>query len=238
MGLRSHEQHALLTDYDNSAAYSQAFYTLFANIRFHWESEQRAATQELVTMVGPQVHTLVITSASAYKDQLTVAANLAIVAAQSGSETILIDADLRTPGVRQCFGLAPSAGLSELLEEKELTNQRIAACLQPTFVPGLRVLSAGSVQEQGTALMLSPRLETLTTGIREIVAASDKQPGIVIYHSAPVLAGPEASLVGALAEQTVLTVIMGQTTRAQARQAQEQLQQAHIKLAGVIMLHP
>ncbi len=238
MGSDSHEQHALLTDYANAAAYSQAFYTLFANIRFHWESEQRAAVQELGATSGSQVHTLLITSASAYKDQLTVAANLAIVAAQSGSETVLVDADLRTPSVRQCFGLAPSPGLSELLEEKDLTMQSITACLQPTFVPGLRVLSAGTIREQGTALMLSPRLEAVTTGVREIVAASDKQPGIVIYHCAPVLSGPDASLVGALAEQTVLTVIMGKTTRAQAKQAQEQLQQAHIKLAGVIMLHP
>lgn len=238
MGSRSQEQHALLTDYENSAAYSQAFYTLFANIRFHWENEQRASTQEKAVPAAPHVHTLLITSASAYKDQLTVAANLAIVAAQSGSETILVDADLRVPGLRQRFGLAENAGLSDLLEEKELTMSKIAACLQPTFVPGLRVLSAGSVREQGTALMLSSHLEAVTTGIREILAASEKQPGVAIYHSASVLSGPDASLVGALAEQTVLTVIMGQTTRAQARQAQEQLQQAHIKLAGVIMLNP
>jgi succinoglycan biosynthesis transport protein ExoP len=238
VGSRSQEQHALLTDYENSTAYSQAFYTLFANIRFHWENEQRASAQEKAATSTPQVHTLLITSASAYKDQLTIAANLAIVAAQSGSETILVDADLRMPSLRQRFGLAASAGLSDLLEEKELTAPKIAACLQPTFVPGLRVLNAGSVREQGTALMLSSHLEAVTAGIREILAASDKQPGVAIYHSAPVSSGPDASLVGALAEQTVLTVIMGQTTRAQAKQAQEQLQQAHIKLAGVIMLHP
>jgi len=45
-------------------------------------------------------------------------------------------------------------------------------------------------------------------------------------------------LLGALTDQTVLTVIVGQTTRVQAKQAQEQLEQAHVKLAGVLMLHP
>ncbi|HEU5382602.1 MAG TPA: CpsD/CapB family tyrosine-protein kinase [Ktedonobacteraceae bacterium] len=238
MGSRSQEQHALLTDYDHSSAYSQAFYTLFANIRFHWENEQRASAQEDVEPSLPQIHTVLITSASTYKDQVTVAANLAIVAAQSGSETILVDADFQKPGLRQRFGLADSSGLSDLLEDNALTTQKIEACLQQTFVPGLRVLSAGSVREPGTALMLSPRLETVTTGIRELLASSDAQSGVVIYHCAPVLSGPDASLVGVLTEQTILTVIMGQTTRAQARQAQEQLQQAHIKLAGVIMLYP
>lgn len=236
MGLHSHEQHALLTDYENATAYSQAFYTLFANIRFHRESEQLAVESE--PMASSLVHTLSITSASTYQDQLTVAANLAIVAAQSGLETVLVDADLHTPSMRQRFGLGSSAGLGELLQEKDLTAQRIAACFQPTFVPGLRVLSAGAMLNQGTALLLSPRLEAVTTAIREIVAASHQRPGMVIYHCASVLSGPTASLIGALAEQTVLTVIMGQTTRAQAKQAQEQLQQARIKLAGVIMLHP
>jgi protein-tyrosine kinase len=229
VGSRSHEQHALLTDYENVTAYSQAFYTLFANIRFHRESEQTGISQ---------VHTLAITSASAYQDQLTIAANLAIAAAQSGFETVLVDTDVHTSSMQQRFGLEPSAGLSDLLEEKTLTTQQITACLQQTFVPHLRVLGVGTLLKQSTALLLSPHLEAVTTAIREVVAASEKQPSIILYHCASVLSGPAASLVGALAEQTVLTVIMGETTRAQAKQAQEQLQQAHIKLAGVIMLHP
>ncbi|MGH2506145.1 MAG: hypothetical protein ACRDHZ_01785, partial [Ktedonobacteraceae bacterium] len=158
--------------------------------------------------------------------------------AQSGYETVLVDADLCTPSLRQHFGLGPSAGLGDLLEEKDLTTQSVSACLQPTFVPGLRVLNAGTVLKQGTTLLLSPRLEAVIAGIRETVATSEQQPGMIMYHCASVLSGPAASLVGALVEQTVLTVIMGKTTRAQAKQAQEQLQQAHIKLAGVIMLHP
>ena len=53
----------------------------------------------------------------------------------------------------------------------------------------------------------------------------------------PVLAGADASLIAALVEKTFLSIIVGHTTRAQARQAQEQLQRAHAKLAGIIMLN-
>ena len=236
VGSRSQEQHALLTDYDNTAAYSQAFYTLFANIRFHWENEQRLPADEKPT--APRVHTLLVTSASPYKDQATVAANLAIVAAQSGAETILVDANFRFPSICQRFGLKPGAGLSDLLEAGDVTPQKIASCLQETFIPGLRILGTGSESTQGPALLLSPHLKMVATGLSELLAASEKQSGLVIYHSASVLSGADASLIGALTEQTVLTVIMGKTTRAQAKQAQEQLEQAHINLAGVIMLHP
>lgn len=236
MGLRSQERHALLTDYDNTTAYSQAFYTLFANIRFHRESTQLEAASEKQML--PQVHTLLVAAASPYKDQPTVAANLAIVAAQSGSETILVDADLRASAMRQRFGLPQQEpGLSELLEEEHITAQKILSSVQPTFVPGLRVLGTGAISTQSTALLLSPRLSEITTAIRELLLTSGKPSGMIIFHSAPVLSGADASLIGVLTEQTVLTVVLGQTTRAQGKQAQEQLLQARIKLAGVIMLH-
>lgn len=234
MGSPAQEQYALLTDYDTTTAYAQAFYTLFANIRFRWEDEQISPEQPDTS----RVHTLLITSASAYKDQATVAANLAIVAAQSGAETILVDANLRSPGIRQRFGLTPNTGLSDLLAEGEVTPQKITDCLQPTFVPGLRILEAGTKQSQGPALLLLPHLEEVITGIRAVLASSEKSPAIAIFHSASALAGADAALIGAHTEQTVLAIVMGKTTRAQARQAQEQFDQAHIKLAGVIMLHP
>lgn len=234
MGLRTQEQRALLTDYDTDIAYSQAFYTLFANIRFHWESEQ--TNQEELSQA--RVHTLQVTSASPYDGQGTVAANLAIVAAQSGAETILVDAHLRAPSLCQRFGLAVGAGLSDLLENGDVTPQKIATCLQPTFVPGLRVLGAGSAPLPGSALLLSPHLSAVVAALRELLAASNKQTGIALFHSAPVLSGADASLIGTLTDQTVLAIIMGQTTRVQAKQAQEQLEQAHTRLAGIVMLHP
>jgi Mrp family chromosome partitioning ATPase len=234
VGSRTQEQRALLTDYETGAAYTQAFYTLFANIRFHWESEQPRQERELAT----QVHTLLVTSASSYSSQATVAANLAIVAAQSGAETILVDADLRMPAIRQCFGLTAGPGLSDLLEDGAVSPQKIATCLQPTFVPGLRVLGAGNAPVQGAALLLSPHLEQVVAGLRDLLASSGKLSGVALFHSTSVLSGADASLIGALTDQTVLAVIMGQTTRAQAKQAQEQLEQAHTRLAGVVMLHP
>ncbi|HEX7737267.1 MAG TPA: CpsD/CapB family tyrosine-protein kinase [Ktedonobacteraceae bacterium] len=234
MGSRIQEQRALLTDYDTDTAYSQAFYTLFANIRFHWESE--AGSQDMPPT--NTVHALQVTSASAYSGQATVTANLAIVAAQSGSETILVDADLRAPALRQRFGLSSGAGLSDLLKKGDITPQRIATCLQPTFVPGLRVLGAGDAPVQNSALLLSPHLGQVVTGLRDLLAASGRGSGVALFHSAAVLSGADAALIGALTDQTVLAIIVGQTTRLQAKQAQEQLEQAHTKLAGVVMLHP
>jgi Mrp family chromosome partitioning ATPase len=228
VGSRSKEQYTLLTDYDLNTAYSEAFHTLFANIRFNWESD----TTEL-----SHVHTLLLTTPSDYVEQAAIVANLAIVAAQSGTTTILVDADLRTPRLQQRFGLNRSAGLSNLLEETSITPQKVADNLQSTFIPGLRLLGTGNSSVQGAALLLSPKLEECMCSIRQVLVESESNPGVVIYHSPPVLVGADASLIGALAEQSLLTIIADHTTREQAKQAQEQLERAHAKLAGVVMIN-
>jgi len=149
-----------------------------------------------------------------------------------------VDADLRTPGLQQRFGLEKATGFSDLLAETSITPQKVVDHLQSTFVPGLRVLCAGTSTMQGTTLLLSPKLEGCMYSIRQVLVDAENTPGIVIYHSPPVLAGADASLLGALVEQTLLTIIAGRTTREQAKQAQEQLERAHTKLAGVVMLNP
>ena len=225
MGNRSNEQYSLLTDYDTDTAYSEAYHTLFANIRLNWDS---ASTKQ---------HTLLLTTPTAHAEQAAAVANVAIAAAQSSVATLLVDADLRSPGLQQRFGLTKGPGLSDLLAEESISPEKIPSYLQSTFIPGLQVLGAGTSSTQGALLLLSPKLEEVVNCICEYQAASETQPGIVIFHSPPVLASADASLIGALVEQTFLSIIVGHTTRAQAKQAQEQLQRAHAKLAGIIMLN-
>ena len=224
MSIRSPEQVALLTDYDTGSAYSAAYYTFYANIQFNWNNEQRT-------------HTLLLTPPAKYAAQATVAANTAIVAALSGMPTILVDADLRTPGLEQRFGLEKNTGLSDLLTMpvESLTPRKVQEHLRETFVDGLRVLSAGTVVE-GPPLLLSPKLQVVVQHLSLLLSEAENAKGVVIFNSAPVLAGPDASLVGALVEQTILTIGKGRTTRSQAKQAQEQLERAHANLVGIAML--
>lgn len=228
MGNLPKEQYALLTDFDLNTSFSEAFHTLFANIRFNWDT---------YTTERPYVHTLLLTSVSEHAEQSAVAANLAIVAAQSGYKTILVDADLRTPSLQKRFGLENSVGLSDLLEDISITAQKVSAHLQPTFIPGLQILASGTSTSAGVTLLLSPNLEECMGCIHKILEQPGNAPGFVIYHSPPVLAGADASLIGALTEQVLLTVVAGHTTRAQAKEAQEKLEQAQAKLVGSIMVN-
>lgn len=226
MSIGSSEQVALLTDYDPQSAYSQAYYTLYANIRFSWDSEKS------------KQHTVLLTTPSAIPIQATIAANVAIAAAQSGTSTVLVDANLRAPELEQRFGLGKGAGLYELLAAGPVSTQKIASYLQATFIPGLRLLSAGNSGKtsEEANLLSSVQLEDVVRCLRAYLAETETQPGIVIFHGAPVLSGPDASCIGALVDQTILAIAKGRTTRTSAKQAQEQLQRAHVQLTGIVLL--
>ncbi len=224
MSIPSQEQVTLLTDYDAESTYSIAYQTLYANIRFNWDSERI------------KQQTLLITTPVATPRQSEVVANVAIVAAQSGTPTIVVDANFRSPGLQQRFGQGESKGLSDLLTGNVPPPQALGAYLCATFIPGLRLLYTGKAPIQTPNPLLSENLRDVIAGLRQFLAETENKPSVVIFNSPPVLAGLEASAISSLVEQTFLTLIRGRTTRTQAKQAQEQLQRAHAKLAGVILL--
>jgi len=211
VSIRSQEQVALLTDYDADSAFCSAYQTLYANLRFNWSNELR------------QQRTLLITSPVAHVAQSTVAANVAIAAAQSGTPTILVDADLRAPGLAQRFGIGEHVGLRELLLLKEpLTFQQLEGYLSDTFIADLRLLSAGTAAASaGTTPLLSAQLSQVIDCLRQYLNTTKDGPGFIVFKTSAVLVGPDASLLGAQVEQTILTIAKDRTTRAQAKQAQE-----------------
>lgn len=242
VGNHSHQQHTLLTDYPTDSPYSESYRTLYANIRLHWHSNPESAMPTDVINHVPtepttaQCHTLLLTTPTTHIGHTTIAANLAIIAAQCGNPTILIDADLRTPTLQQRFGLSKNTGLSELLTEEAITPQKVASHLQATFVPHLQLLCAGTSTTPAAELLFSPKLPEILSSIRQLLLeAPETKTSIVIFNSPPVLGSADATLIGAHVEETFLTIAAGHTTRTQAKQAQEQLQRVHIKLTGIIV---
>ncbi len=224
MGTHPQEQFTLLTDYDPDSPYAVAYQTVYTNIRSHWESEHNKQL------------TISLTTPTGYKGQAAVAANIAIAAAQSGTPTILVDANLSAPSLR--FTSEDRAGLSDLLSRETITAQTLTPYLHKVFVPGLYVVCGGKAlsQTQERNRLLATKLRDVLLGLRAFLADIQSAPGIIIVHSPPVLSGAETALIGTLTDQTFLAVVSGLTTRTQALQALEQLQRANVQIAGTITL--
>ena len=86
-----------------------------------------------------------ITSCGRGEGVTTVAINLAIVAARSGSRRVLlVDANMSHPAVVKYLGLKSTVGLTDVLGGETMLGD----CLQSTSVDGLSVLSAGTIKKQ------------------------------------------------------------------------------------------
>lgn len=224
MAIPSHEQVALLTDYDTSSAYSTAYYQLYTNIRLHWNDEHT------------KQHTVLLATPTQYAGQAAAVANIAIAAAQNGTPTIVVDANRQRPSLQQRFGISEHKGFTDLLQETSITSEAIAASLCETFVPNLRLLCTGKASLQESRLLPFEALQRVLTGLRQFVAETEHVPGLILFNSGPVLTSPDTTQLASLAEHTFLTIINGYTTRKQAKHAQEQLQHGQATLSGVILL--
>lgn len=106
--------------------------------------------------------TLAVLGTSRGEGRSYIAANLAVVFAQLGERTLLIDADMRAPRQHQLFSLDNKAGLSTILAQRS----REEAIVRVTDLMGLSVLPAGPVPPNPLELLSRPSFDELLAHAR------------------------------------------------------------------------
>ena len=105
---------------------------------------------------------LAIVSPGAGEGRSWIAANLAVLFAQLGKHTILIDADLRNPRQHEVFGVPGRVGLSAMLAGRA----GVEVVAQIRDVPNLSVLPAGAVPPNPQELLARPGFARLLSALR------------------------------------------------------------------------
>lgn len=173
-----------------------------------------------------------ISSAEPEAGKTTTVANLGLAIAQGGRSVILVEADLRRPGLAKLLRLPTGAqGLTDVV----LGHAPLAKCVQEVKDwPGyeadrLRVLSSGSQLPPGpTELLESQRMLSL---IEELTALAD----VVIFDSPPILSSADAAVLGARTGGVILVIDMKSTKRRVAQQALESLVRANPRLLRAVL---
>jgi capsular exopolysaccharide synthesis family protein len=158
-----------------------------------------------------------VTSAARGEGRTTTAANLALTAAEEGRTALLVEADLRRPALAALFGLAPRAGLAEVIEGTAELGQAIVR------VGPLAVLCAGDAR--GTDLARRPRAAAVMEQLR---AAYD----LIVLDAPPALAFADGDRIAAAADAALLVVRAGSTPRQVVRLALESLGD---RAAGIVL---
>jgi len=168
---------------------------------------------------------IAITSSSAGEGKSIVATNLAISISMEFNQTVLlVDADLRRPGVSDLLGVEAERGLGDYLDRK--------VPLQDILVnPGMErlvVLPSTGKFANASELLSGPRMQKLAEELKERYA--DR---IVIYDLPPLLAGDDALVCLPYADSVLMVVGDGQSSEDEILQCQHLLRDHNV--LGVVL---
>jgi succinoglycan biosynthesis transport protein ExoP len=99
----------------------------------------------------------------------SIVSNLGIAYSELGMRVLIIDADIRSPGLHRVFGLNNERGLTTVLQDpKPVTQQSQHLPVQPTDVPFLSLLSSGPyvAGTSSSSLFHSDRMARLLEHLR------------------------------------------------------------------------
>jgi capsular exopolysaccharide synthesis family protein len=186
----------------------------------------RSLRTSLVFTAGSEATRIIaVTSSQPLEGKTTTACNLAMALALGGSRVLLIDADMRRPGLHKTMGLQNSMGLSHLL----VGQARVRDVVQRTAEPNLVVITAGRTPPNPSELLGSARMNSFLANL-----ASGPFDWIII-DTPPVLAVTDAVIIAPKVSGVVFVIGSEMTRRAHAERALETLQSGRPQSIGAVL---
>jgi polysaccharide biosynthesis transport protein len=174
---------------------------------------------------GKSMRRILVTSATPSDGKTTVAANLAVVMAQSGLGVTIMDADMHRPFLHKLMQRSNRKGMSNLFNQP---YPALADVVQSTLVAGLEMISSGPLPPNPSELLGSVRMA-------EILDSIGSEGRMAVIDSPPVLSVTDAVLLAAQVDGVVLVVKPGNTNMQALRQSIEQLRRVGANLIGVVL---
>ncbi len=175
------------------------------------------------------VQVVAVTSPGPVQGKSTVASQLAMICADDGDRTVLIEADLRRPGLYATevgSGIERSkVGLSTYLAGEAAKDKILVP--HPDH-PGLWLIWPGPLPSNPGVLLSSIELTTL---LRQLRSEFDR----IIIDTPPLSIGADAAVTAAEADGTLLVIDQRDTSLAQARAGLAQLERGQTPVLGVVL---
>ena len=195
---------------DQAAAFEEAIRTLRDSI--------------LLSDLGRRPRSILMTSATPREGKTTTSVHLAIAHSLQGRKTLLIDADLRRPGIQSRLSLPNDRGLSTVVSGE--VEWRDALQKSETY-PDLDVLTAGPASRRAA--------DRLGTVLDKLLGEAEKEYDLVIVDAPPLLGFAEPLQMAAVVDGVVVITMAGQTNRKAVESVLTSLKRIKTNVIGVVL---
>lgn len=145
-----------------------------------------------------------VTSSTSGEGKSFVSANLSVTLAYAARKTIILEMDLRKPKIASIFELpAEQAGISDYLENDYL---KIDDLIRPSGIPGLDIMSAGTIQDNPSELLEKINLD-------ELISALRKKYDFVIIDTPPIHLVTDALIIARVVDAGLYVIRQGYTLK-------------------------
>jgi capsular exopolysaccharide synthesis family protein len=150
--------------------------------------------------------------------------HLAIAHAQQKHKTLLIDCDLRRPGVHSKLGINPETGLAAVLQNGMQWREKL---VKLPDLDDLDILPTG-FSSRRAADLIGRRLP-------EILEDAGNEYDLIIVDSPPILGFPEPLQMAAAVDGVVMVARAGETNRKTVGSALGTLQRVRANVVGLVL---
>ncbi len=208
-----HEGLALLSHSEPQSQISEAFRAL--------------RTSLLLSQADHPPQVILVTSALPHEGKTTASVNIGVTLAQLGDKTLLIDGDLRKPGISRALHMndAKHVGLSSYLAG--VSSLDVVTVPHPA-ISNLHAIPTGPVPPNSADLLSSHRLAQMIAELR-------KRYKFIVIDSPPIMAATDAVILSALADGVLLVVRSGETPKEAFMRTRDLLHSVKSRVLGVVL---
>ncbi len=189
------------------------------------EAFRSLRTSLVFTAGAGEARVIAVTSSQPLEGKTTTACNLATALALGGSRVLLIDADMRRPGLHRIMGVENNIGLSHLL----VGQARVREAVQRTTEPNLFVITAGRTPPNPSELLASERMKSFISNL------GHGPFDWIVLDTPPVLAVTDAVVLAGMVSAVVFVVGSEMTRRVHAERALATLRAGKPRSIGVVL---
>ena len=190
------------------------------------EAYRALRTSVLLSTADRPPQVLLVTSSQPGEGKTVTALNLALTMAQKGGRVLLVDADMRRPGIAKALKLSLDKGLSGILTGAYDYHADLLVKIERA--DSLSLLPSGPIPPNPAELLCSMKMDALVKRLRQDYDQ-------IILDSPPVLPITDATILSSLVDGVLMVVECEMTTRAALSRACRVIEHAGGKILGTVL---